>query len=204
MGLPFGTWIILREKRPQLQNKSVKERYGFLYNGFTPSSYYWEIVSVLRKEIIAAISAFLIQEGTLVQSLGLLLLIFCFILLALKVKPYERPLLNSLELASLFVLELTVFCGVFFLSAGDPSSQYFQHGKNCKSLFDLVVLDEWEKWLLFVLILMANLWFFTRVAWSVMGDMRSSLRGDCPRFYLCCCLCMNRGLFKTETKVHKE
>ena len=96
VGLPFGTWIILREKRPQLQNRSVKEKYGFLYNGFTPSSYYWEIVSVLRKEIIAAISAFLIQEGTLIQSLALLLLIFCFILLAIKVKPYERPLLNSL------------------------------------------------------------------------------------------------------------
>lgn len=104
IGLPFVMWLILREKRPLLENRNVKERYGFLYNGFTTHSYYWEIVSILRKEIIAAISAFLIQEGTLIQSLVLFLFLFCFILLALRVKPYERPLLNSLELFSLFVL----------------------------------------------------------------------------------------------------
>lgn len=117
IGFPALLWLVLCEKKAFLNNANVKARLGFLYNGFSPQSYYWEIISIIRKEIVAAISALLIQEGTMVQSFLLLLFLFFFILLTLKVKPYERPLLNNLEMLSLLILILTVFCGLFFLSA---------------------------------------------------------------------------------------
>ena len=106
---------MLWERKKLLTNLNVRQRYGFLYNGFSHRSYYWEVVSIIRKEIVAAISALFIQEGTQVQSYLLLLVLFAFILLMIKVKPYERPLLNNLELYSLQVLFLTVFCGIFYL-----------------------------------------------------------------------------------------
>ena len=122
IGFPALLWVVLWEKKGLLLNEKVKERFGFLYNGFANHSYYWEVVSIIRKELIAAISALLIQEGTLVQSLLLLLILFFFIFLTIKVKPYERPLLNNLELLSLLILMLTVFCGLFFLTAEDSAS----------------------------------------------------------------------------------
>ena len=108
--------MMLKEKKPFLDNQNVIERYGFLYNGFSRRSYYWEVVSIIRKEIVAGISALLIQEGTLVQCFLLLVVLFVFNLLVIKVKPYERPLLNSFELYSLQVLIITVFCGIIFLT----------------------------------------------------------------------------------------
>ena len=88
---------------------------------------------MLRKEAVAAISVFLTQEGTLVQSYLLLMLLLLFILLTIKLRPYSRPLLTFLELLSLSALLLTVFAWAFFLSSRPESSPYFKIGKDCKS-----------------------------------------------------------------------
>ena len=86
----------------------------------------------MRKELIAAISVFLAQQGTLVQSFLLLGLLFLSLLLTLRVRPFVRPLLNSLEVFSLSALLISVFAGLFFLGERDPTSQYFLHRKDCK------------------------------------------------------------------------
>ncbi len=134
LGLPLGVWLVLREKAPFLANESVKRTFGFLYNGFAPRSYYWEVLSLLRKEAVAVVSVFLIPQGTLVQALLLLLLLVAFFLLSARVRPYERPLLNSLERTSLAALALSAFVGLFFLAARSPASPHFLHGQDCTPL----------------------------------------------------------------------
>ena len=132
VGLPLWTFLVLRDKRALLANTSVRLQYGFLYNGYAPRSYYWEVVSLVRKELVAGVAVFLAQQGTLAQSFVLLLLLFLALLLTLRVRPFVRPLLNSLESFSLSALIISVFAGLFFLGARDPSSQHFQPGKDCK------------------------------------------------------------------------
>lgn len=61
IGFPAFVWVKLCEKKRFLSNLNVRQRYGFLYNGFSERSYYWEVVSIVRKEMVAAISALLIQ-----------------------------------------------------------------------------------------------------------------------------------------------
>ena len=63
----------------------------------------------------------------------LLLIMLIFVFLTLVVSPYERPTLNRLELQSLLALALTTFIGLFYLGNKDKSSQFFEHGKDCKS-----------------------------------------------------------------------
>ena len=132
LGLPLGVWLVLRENRELLGNLKLKSRLGFLYSGFRERRYYWEMVGVLRKAAIAAVSVFLIQAGTLVQSFLLLVLLVVSLLLSLRMQPYERPLLNHLELASLGALLISVFAGLFFLASRHSASAFFQQGKDCK------------------------------------------------------------------------
>ena len=50
---------------------------------------------------------------------------------------------------------------------------------------------------------MGNFFYFLRVIWAFLGDIRASMRKKCPRFYLCCCLCMNRGELRKEKEKDK-
>ena len=67
----------------------------------------------------------------------------------------------------------------------------------------LVELNKAERWLLFSFIFLANVFFFARVIGAILGDTRSYMRQKCLRFYLCCCLCMNRRELRTEIEDHK-
>ena len=80
---------------------------------------------MLRKAGVAAVSVFLIQAGTLPQSFLLLALLLVTTLWMVRWQPYERPMLNSLELASFGALLVSVFVGLFFLASRPEHSPFF-------------------------------------------------------------------------------
>ena len=53
LGIPtYGLYVIMKNSK-ELNRKDVKQRYGFIYNGYrVPQAYYWEIVIMYRKIII--------------------------------------------------------------------------------------------------------------------------------------------------------
>ena len=63
----MAAFLALYKNREGLQTSEIKEQFGFLYNGYRKSSYYWEIVIIFRKLTIIFISVFLQSEGSLVQ-----------------------------------------------------------------------------------------------------------------------------------------
>ena len=71
---------------------------------------------MLRKVLIAFISVFLEGTGIMVQALLVQALVVMFILLTARVRPFQNPRLNFLEMFSLAVLSITVYCGIFYLS----------------------------------------------------------------------------------------
>ena len=134
VGIPLFTFLVLYQNSSLLRNTRVKKKYGFLYNGFHARSYYWEVISIVRKEVVAAISVFLVQQGTVVQSMLLLLAMVFFVLLTIRIAPYERPQLNRLELQSLLALSLTAFVDLFYLASKQTTSEFYEYGKDCKPL----------------------------------------------------------------------
>lgn len=203
VGLPLFIFLHLREKRLLLENPRVKRRLGFLYNGYYPRSYFWEILTLVKKDIIAFIAVFLIPQGTEIQSFVLLFVLLCLGFFTFRVMPWNRLSLNHLELHSLIALLVTVFSGLLFLSSSDPSTPYFQTGKDCKCFSCIVTLEEYSKWILFAFIFLANTSFFINIVWNAFGDTRSSIRNKCARFYVCCCLCGDRKLYKEEVQDEK-
>ena len=59
VGLPVFSGHVLKRNKNALDDDEVKEKFGFLYNGYQKNSYYWEIVIQLRKVLIAFVSIFL-------------------------------------------------------------------------------------------------------------------------------------------------
>ena len=69
-------------------NQDVKEKYGFLYNGYKFTSYYWESVIMYRKVAMIFIAVFLKASGSKIQAFVVFLIILAFVLITARVKPY--------------------------------------------------------------------------------------------------------------------
>ena len=70
------------------------------------------------------------------QSLALLCILGFFILVTLKISPFEDRYANHLEILSLIALIITTYCGVFYLSSRSPSKNGYVFGKDCKGLIN--------------------------------------------------------------------
>jgi len=78
-----------------------------------------------RKILMILISIFLNRIGKIVQALVILIVLVVFIQVNNLKRPFINRSLNELENMSLISAMVTVYCGVFFLSAKDPESQSF-------------------------------------------------------------------------------
>ncbi len=82
--------------------------------------------------LIGFVSIFLTAKGSMVQSLVLFVLLVLSIFQTVRSRPYEDYRINRLEVISLLALIVTVYCGIFYLSARNPSTTDFVDGKDCK------------------------------------------------------------------------
>ena len=66
---PVISLVLLVRNRRKLTAEETKLKYGFLYIGYSPKSYYWEFVIMYRKILIAFISVFLSSVSISIQGL---------------------------------------------------------------------------------------------------------------------------------------
>ena len=59
LGIPMFAFILLSRERKLLSTVEVREKFGFLYNGYKHDFYYWEIVIMYRKIILIFIAVFI-------------------------------------------------------------------------------------------------------------------------------------------------
>lgn len=94
IGIPLTTWNMLREVKENLSMKRVRSQYGFLFKGYKHKAYYWETVVMFRKIFVSFISVFLKSYGVVVQALVSELILVFFILITLRIQPYDTRILN--------------------------------------------------------------------------------------------------------------
>ena len=116
LGIPISAAILLKRKRRKLRNPIVKAQFGFLYLGFGEKTYYWEFLVLGRKVGLVAVNVFLSSTAPAVQGLLVFSLLSVALGLQLKYAPYFTAELNSLEVRYILVAEITIYCGLFFLS----------------------------------------------------------------------------------------
>jgi len=123
-GIPVLLAVVLKfhAARHNLADPGVKLMYGFLYDGFTQSCYYFEPVFMLRK-VLFQICIFLPglvsdDEGhtKLMQAVALLILAMFFYTLQCAFDPYDDRrymILDRIERASLRALVVTLLLGIW-------------------------------------------------------------------------------------------
>ena len=146
--MPFLFLYILYKRRNSLHTYHAKAQYGFLYNGYELNRFFWEFVILYRKILIVIILIFFTQHSTTVAALCCLFVLLMSLHLQNQVKPFNLPEYNSMELRSIMVATVTLYCGLFYLS-GD--------------------IDEVTKYLLLVLMIGFNLYFLIYWCYKMAG-----------------------------------
>lgn len=120
IGYPLGTLSILQANSKLLDDEDFIGTYGFLYRGY--DKYYWEVVIMLRKGLIAGVAVFAYGLGENIQGLICVLILVASLGLHLTFSPFtkEIPQLNYLETSSLSTSIAVFVSGLIF---NDPKSE---------------------------------------------------------------------------------
>jgi hypothetical protein len=124
-GMPLFVLYRLYKNRTELTktnfaaiNRNVVQRYHFLFKGYEPEFYYWEIVIMIRKVLLVCITVFFSYDIQ-VQSLLATLLVVTSLCVHTLACPYITDEMDGLEMLSLFTSFCTYFFGQFlFLDIG--------------------------------------------------------------------------------------
>ena len=65
-GIPLMIYLLMSKEKEKLNTTAAKIRFGFLYNGYKLSNYYWEIVIMYRKIFCLIIAVFLKKIGIII------------------------------------------------------------------------------------------------------------------------------------------
>ena len=124
VGMPMLCLLVLYRNRNRLGLTELKVRFGFVYNGYEYSKYYWEFVIMYRKLLIITIAVFLANISTSVQALTAMSVLLAAFGLQQKHQPFALEEMNGLELRAILVASVTIYCGLYYMTSDlDPGSQ---------------------------------------------------------------------------------
>lgn len=182
LGIPAGVLVLMFRDREKLDTLAVKEKFGFLYNGYKRSSFFWEIIIMYRKILMIAIAIFMNRIGIIVQALVLLIVMVGFLQLNNSRRPFASRTLNDIEDLSLITGIVTIYCGIFFITNKDSKSESFNPAVDFS-------LPSWGSMMIFLIILLANLMFVLTWGFKFVGIIRSMIKERHQQIYLCLFLC---------------
>jgi len=96
-------------------NKNIVNRYHFLFKGYEPEFYYWEIVIIIRKVLMVCVAVFFSYDIHIQSLLATLLVVTALCVHSLAC-PYVTDAMDGLELLSLFGSFCTYFFGQFLFT----------------------------------------------------------------------------------------
>ena len=193
IGIPAAVWFLLRKDRERMDTLAVKQKFGFLYNGYKRTNFFWEIVIMYRKILMIAISVFMNRIGIIVQALVLLLLLVGFLQLNNMRRPFANRALNDIEDMSLMTGIITIYCAIFYISSKDPQSESFNANKD-------FYLDNNGKLMLFAIIVLANVAFILTWVVRFVSVIRLLVKERSARIYIWCFLCCRKDKLEKENE----
>ncbi|KXZ48361.1 hypothetical protein GPECTOR_28g768 [Gonium pectorale] len=116
-GCPVFSWVWLRRHHQMLHTSpEFNLSYGFMYNDYSRSCYFWDSLVMLRKLGIVIVIVFLQEEGAGMQVLASLGIIIIATLAQISIKPFKHARMNELERLSLFATIALLYCALYFSS----------------------------------------------------------------------------------------
>jgi len=159
---PLVAAFFMSQSKGELKNPVMVAKYGFIYKGFKNKYYYWEIYIVFRKIALISVAVFLYQINRVIQAL----VCFTLILMAYRLhelhRPYVTRALNALEVRSLAVGLVTIYCGLYFLTEE---------------------VDRTTQIVLLLVLIISNLYFLIYWLAKVVEKLPDHLKKTRPRLY---------------------
>ncbi|GIM05121.1 hypothetical protein Vretimale_9537, partial [Volvox reticuliferus] len=117
VGVPLGSALWLRHNaaRGRLNQPDFSDRYGFLYEDYRRTTYYWESVIMARKLLVVGVMLATNSSEDIMQVLAVMGVVVIAGLLQLYVRPYTHARFNSLESTSLAATLIILYLCCFFL-----------------------------------------------------------------------------------------
>lgn len=126
-------------------------------------------------------------------------ILILFLTLNLKVRPFGIDDLNDLETLSVVTQIITIYCGIFFIT--DVSDTLANSESLTTATLDAikssgVVLSEFFKTVLFIIIVLANFAFFLIWGVKLFSELKAMFINKMPKIYVLICLCNDYEKFK--------
>ncbi|CAD8149947.1 unnamed protein product [Paramecium octaurelia] len=109
--IPLILFTFLFQNRKDLDNNETRMNWGFLYNEYKKSGYFWEIVKLIEKELIIIVLA-IYETRIIIKAILIYIIIFIYQQLTIKYQPYESKVLNQLDLTMTQVCGFSVVLGI--------------------------------------------------------------------------------------------
>ena len=116
LGVPILVLVAMCKQRNHLNSHFNKIVFGFIYNGYKSSRFYWEFIIMFRKIFIICIAVFMQSLSESVQALTVVLLLLLSLYLQYEYKPYNKKQLNHMEFEAVLTACLTIYCGLYYLT----------------------------------------------------------------------------------------
>jgi hypothetical protein len=140
--VPALCLVFLSKKKKDLDELYLKLRFGFLYNGFKPKTFFWEFIVLYRKVLFITISVFLPHYSLVIQAQTVFLILLIYLLIQQRYQPYSTDDLNNLEIYSILVSCATIYAGLYYLS-GDLTYELEVSLFIVIVLFNLLFMQLW-------------------------------------------------------------
>jgi hypothetical protein len=138
LGVPTIVLIIISKRYRHLSSDTNKVIFGFIYNGYKQSRFFWEFVILYRKILIICVAVFMTELVESLQALTLVIILLVSLYLQYEFKPYNKNHLNHMEVEAILTATVTIYCGMYYLTNE---------------------IDEAFKTILFIFIAFGNLYF---------------------------------------------
>ncbi len=203
LGIPLFAFILMYRERKKLDKVEVKEKFGFLYNGYQVELFFWEIVIMYRKIAMIFIAVFIQPQGVITQAMIVFVIMIGFLIANLKKKPYVSIALNDLETFSLITSAVSIYCGIFFI-ADVPSKDMASVPASVKGIINL---SETMRLFFFMVIMISNIVFFGYWVYKMLQEVRNTLIKKFEKIYLHIFLCGDKvklDKMKNQQKIDEE
>jgi hypothetical protein len=132
-------------------------------------------------------------KGIILQAMVLLIVLLFFLQANSSRRPFLNRALNDIENLSLMSQLITIFCGIFFLSAKDPNSESFDKNKDFS-------LDPITQYIFFIVIAGINLLFILVWLLKLQDVIKDNLMSRFPKIYTTICLWGRIDRWKDEVQ----
>ncbi|CAD8125608.1 unnamed protein product [Paramecium sonneborni] len=97
----------LFKNRQNLDNKSTRLQFGYLYNEYTKTVFYWEVIKIAQKEFMIIFLTYF-QDSIVIKATIILLILAIYLELTNRSLPYKSNTLNKLDYSSTSICLISI------------------------------------------------------------------------------------------------